>query len=497
VGFMAPKKKKKEDAAEEEDPLQKELDAYAVKEQQWEYDKNRFEKQTSELSQHNTQLEEEIKELRADLERKNEKELNMFEYLSGVVRKRDVEITELQQESKEVKDDLTAHRKDLHMRLDQMREAEKEQRKKIRSLEEKADEVFELRHETSRLQEKCRELEDTLSKTLKKLATTEERVDRSDKLISLMRVVNDDEQCGLAPVITGTMHQQSDSGLIQAEACAALEGIMSRSTAITPRATDPWWVDSVHPVLAAMENHPYITAVQTNASDVLWKLCLQDGNFHDLILKKGGLTFILAALQNHKDDPRLVYSACGALRKLLACRKAEAGPDASLTPRLKKDDSGDAMAIHAADLIVKTMEMHHNSAGAVEGCANALAELSTRGEEIKRAVVGARTISTMFDAMGTHEGSASLRKAGLKFFLSMLENRPPALMRALMSEIAVKERETGLIQNTLESQKASFSPKDMDTLEKIVKKAEFMTGLKEEDDDDNADADVSWIHKKV
>ena len=92
-----------------------------------------------------------------------------------------------------------------------------------------------------------------------------------------------------------------------------------------------------------MENFPYFSAVQTNACDTLWKLCLQvsyhvclallslhafsvydwqmqDGNFHDTILKKGGLTRILTALQYHKDDARLVYSACGALRKLLACR---------------------------------------------------------------------------------------------------------------------------------------------------------------------------------
>ena len=34
-------------------------------------------------------------------------------------------------------------------------------------------------------------------------------------------------------------------------------------------------------------------------------------------------------------------------------------------------------------------------------------------------------------------------------------------------------------------------------LEKVVDKAATMVGLKEEDDDDNADADVSWIHKKV
>jgi len=34
-------------------------------------------------------------------------------------------------------------------------------------------------------------------------------------------------------------------------------------------------------------------------------------------------------------------------------------------------------------------------------------------------------------------------------------------------------------------------------LEKVVEKASTMLGVKEEDDDDNADADVSWIHKKV
>ena len=46
-------------------------------------------------------LKAENRELKQDLERKNEKELNMFEYLSGVVRKRDVEISDLRQESTE------------------------------------------------------------------------------------------------------------------------------------------------------------------------------------------------------------------------------------------------------------------------------------------------------------------------------------------------------------------------------------------------------------
>ena len=34
-------------------------------------------------------------------------------------------------------------------------------------------------------------------------------------------------------------------------------------------------------------------------------------------------------------------------------------------------------------------------------------------------------------------------------------------------------------------------------LDKIVDKAKTMISLKEDDDDDNADADVSWIHQKV
>ena len=42
-------------------------------------------------------------DLKQDLEKKNEKELSMFEYLSGVVKKRDVEISDLKQESVEVK----------------------------------------------------------------------------------------------------------------------------------------------------------------------------------------------------------------------------------------------------------------------------------------------------------------------------------------------------------------------------------------------------------
>ncbi len=55
-----------------------------------------------------------------------------------------------------------------------------------------------------------------------------------------------------------------------------------------------------------------------------------------------------------------------------------------------------------------------------------------------------------------------------------------------------------LQQETVDQQRRqSFSDKEILVLERIVDKAANMIGIKEEDDDDNADADVSWIHKKV
>ena len=387
-----------------------------------------------------------------------------------------------------------------------MRETELEQRRKISGLKEEADEVYALRHENTRLHEEVKALRENLDKISAKLSVNEDLVAASEQLKSLMRVVNDDEQCGLAPVITGAMFEQGKSPLIQAEACAALEGIMARSTAITPRASDPWWQDCIHPVLEAMKNYPQYNAVQTNACDMLWKLCLQDGNFHDLILRKGGLTYILAAMQNHKQDPRLIYSACGALRKLLSCSKAQNGEkDQALTPRIKQDESGVAMGVHAANLIVQTMQTQVSNAKVTEGCMNALTELSTRGEEIKKAVTGAHTVSTSFEAMETHAKASSLRVSALKFFLALLESRPSdSVRRALVNEIAAKEKEmgmemgrTGIIQDTLDRQRHAFNVKEQDVLEMIVRKASTMTGIKEEDDDDNADADVSWIHNKA
>ena len=52
-------------------------------------------------------------------------------------------------------------------------------------------------------------------------------------------------------------------------------------------------------------------------------------------------------------------------------------------------------------------------------------------------------------------------------------------------------------QETVDQQRQNFSDKEILVLEKVVEKASTMLGVKEEDDDDNADADVSWIHKKV
>jgi len=501
---MAPKKKKKDDG----DP---EVDQLEVAQEKLAAETERFDMVEKELREKIDKLEKELEEqtrenaeLNADLERKNEKELNMFEYLSGVVRKRDVEISDLRQESNEVKENLGQHRDDLRSKVELMREKELEQRKKIRGLESQADEVHELRMANTQLADEKRELTNLLEKTAKKLGEMEERVQGSEQLMSLMRVVNDDEQSGLAPVITGTMHERRDSPLIQAEACAALEGIMARSTKITPRHTDPWWIDSIHPILTAMEkfqeprNATHIQ-VQTNACDTLWKLCLQDGNFHDLILAKGGLSLILAAMQNHGEDARLQYTACGALRKLLACRKGVhgVGADVPLTPRMKPDDSSSAMAIHAADLIVKTMQVHSGNAGVVEGCATALTELATRGEQIKVALTKAQAVTQLFDTMIMHRDVLTLRDAGVKFFLVMLDSRPAQLQRAQMSEIAGKEKATDFIAETLELRKANFTDKENVLLGKIIDKATMMTGLMDEDDDDNADADVSWIHKKI
>lgn len=387
-----------------------------------------------------------------------------------------------------------------------MRNTEREQRHKIADLSGQAEEVFALRQENTRLGEECKALKEQLEKNTEKLKVMGDLVSASEQLKALMRVVNDDEQCGLAPVVTGAMFEQSKSALIQAEACAALEGIMSRSTAITPRASDPWWQDCVHPVLEAMRNFPHYGAVQTNGCDVLWKLCLQDGNFHDLILRKDGLTCILTAIQNHGDDKRLVYSACGAMRKLLACSKAENGEkDQALTPRLKQDDSGVAMGVHAANLIVQTMAAHLSNPAVVEGCVSSLCELASRGEEIKRAITSAKIIGTIFEAMHTHSKCMTLRVASLKFLLAMLENRPSGhVSRALQTEIAAKEKEMGqeqgrpgMIADTVERQRQMFTEKQAGKLNHLIDKAATMTGLKEEDDDDNADADVSWIHNKA
>ena len=118
-------------------------------------------------------------------------------------------------------------------------------------------------------------------------------------------------------------------------------------------------------------------------------------------------------------------------------------------------------------------------------------------EEIKKTVTAMKTVGTLFKAMEMHRKVGTLRKASLKFLLTMLENRPSAVQRNLMSEIAIKEKETGLIQETIDRQRQNFSDKEILVLEKVVDKAATMVGLKEEDDDDNADADVSWIHKKV
>ena len=157
----------------------------------------------------------------------------------------------------------------------------------------------------------------------------------AEQLASLMRAVTDDLNCGITPVITMCMYERRHNPLVQAEGCAALEGIMLRSTDITASAKDPWWVDVIHPVLEAMKSFPEKKALQTNACDMLWKLCLQDGNFHSLILAKGGLALILEAMKNHITCGRLQYASCGALRRLLTCASQKDG--AAQTPRPSAD----------------------------------------------------------------------------------------------------------------------------------------------------------------
>merc|ERR1711988_698560 len=98
---MAPKKKKKEEAGEEEDPVQALSEKYLADKGSWELEKQNLIDKLTLLQNEFAQLETENRELKADLERKNEKDLNMFEYLSGVVRMRDVEISDLRQESTE------------------------------------------------------------------------------------------------------------------------------------------------------------------------------------------------------------------------------------------------------------------------------------------------------------------------------------------------------------------------------------------------------------
>ena len=43
--------------------------------------------------------------------------------------------------------------------------------------------------------------------------------------------------------------------------------------------------------------------LQTNACDMIWKLCLQDGHFHSVILAKNGLPLILTAMKVAAADP--------------------------------------------------------------------------------------------------------------------------------------------------------------------------------------------------
>ena len=162
------------------------------------------------------------------------------------------------------------------------------------------------------------------------------------------------------------------------------------------------------------------------------------------------------------------------------------------------------MGVHAANLIVQTMETHVDNSQVFEGCMMSMCELASRGEEIKRAITANKIVGTVFDAMNTHAKASSLRRASLKLLLAMLDNRPSPVQRALMTEIAAMEKEmgqaqgrTGMIADTLDRQQQSFSAKEIKLLGYIVDKASTMTGMKEEDDDDNADADVSWIHNKA
>ena len=194
-----------------------------------------------------------------ELDKKKSEEGHMFEYLTNVVQQRDVEIADLKAEHQGVQACVISHQEQLRKKLDQIREKEKEYLKLRQGNAESADELFDLRQAKSGLSEKCKVrvaccvcafdallqiLEAELHKCTEKLDIMEKRVHDSEKLRSLMRAVTDDLQSGITPVITMSMRERSSNPLLLSEACAALEGIMLRSTDVTARATDPWYTPS-------------------------------------------------------------------------------------------------------------------------------------------------------------------------------------------------------------------------------------------------------------
>jgi len=489
---MAPKKKKEEP---EEDEAQRELEKYCADREKWAAEKGSLTLQINELQKELLELKEAKDEKANELDKKKSEEGYMFEYLTNVVQQRDVEIADLKAEHQGVQACVISHQEQLRKKLDQIREKEKEYLKLRQGNAESADELFDLRQAKSGLSEKCKILEAELHKCTEKLDIMEKRVHDSEKLRSLMRAVTDDLQSGITPVITMSMRERSSNPLLLSEACAALEGIMLRSTDVTARATDPWWVESIDPVLQAMEQFPDHRTLQTNACDMIWKLCLQDGHFHSVILAKNGLPLILTAMKNHIGCGRLQYASCGALRRLLACA---ASGGAVQTPRA--NESGQ---LNAANLVMSALDNHKDQGTVLVACAAALRQLAKQGEDVKVAMIKAGCVTKCFVAMGTHQQNQDLLVAMVQFIVELFTDRPPALGRAIISEIAIQERSNEIGMGSIEGllmdgeHRALFDDKELKDLDKIVDKAKTMISLKEDDDDDNADADVSWIHQKV